>query len=137
MIQSLNNYHQILKTENLNAAPTKSLFFLESVNILGHQIKNNHIYPLKSKIGGYLKLQSQEKEIKNFVGFFSFISDISTICHYFYDPSMYISYESFSNVHRNYKRFSTKYKNKITDGTLCLNIPKSEKPFYILCYASI
>ena len=54
MLQTLTKYHTILEKENLKAAPDKSLFFLDSVKLLGHQIRNNHIYPLKSKINGFL-----------------------------------------------------------------------------------
>ena len=57
MLQTLTQYHNILENENLKAAPDKSFFFLVSVKFLGHQIQNNHIYPLKSKTDGFLKLQ--------------------------------------------------------------------------------
>ena len=62
MLQTLDQYHNILKKENLKAAPDKSLFFLESVKLLGHQIQNNHKHPLKSKIDGLLKLQPPKNE---------------------------------------------------------------------------
>ena len=48
MLQSPTQYHPILENENLEAAPDKSFLFLDSVEFLGHQIQNNHIYPLKS-----------------------------------------------------------------------------------------
>ena len=56
MLQPLEQSHKILKNENFKSAADEC-FFLDSVNFLGHQIQNNHIYPLKSKIGGFLKLQ--------------------------------------------------------------------------------
>ena len=76
MLQTLDQYHNILKNENLKAAPDKSFFFLDSVKFLGHQIQNNHIHPLKSHIDGFLKLQppKNKKKIQNYVGFFTFIS---------------------------------------------------------------
>ena len=75
MLQTLTQYHTILKNENLNAAPDKSFFILDSVKFLGHQIQNNHIHPLKSKIDGFLKLKPLKiKEIQNYVGFLTFIS---------------------------------------------------------------
>ena len=76
MLQTLSRYHTILENENLKAAPEKSFFFLDSVKILGHQIQNNHIHPLKSKTGGVLKLQppKSKKEIQIYVGFLTFIS---------------------------------------------------------------
>ena len=57
MLQTLGQYHKILKNDNLKAVPDKSFFFLDSVKLLRHQIQNNHILPLKSKIDGFLKLQ--------------------------------------------------------------------------------
>ena len=47
--------------ENQKAVPDQSFFFLDSVKFLGHQIKNNDIHPLKSKIDGFLKLQPLKK----------------------------------------------------------------------------
>ena len=46
----LEQYHQILKNENMKAAPDKSDFFLRRVKILGHIIESNTITPLKSRI---------------------------------------------------------------------------------------
>ena len=54
MLKTLTQYHTMLKNENLKAAPDKSFFFLDSVKFHGHQIQNNHIYPLKSKIDGFV-----------------------------------------------------------------------------------
>ena len=53
-----------------------NLFFLDSVKFLGHQIQNNHIYLLKSKLDGFheLKPSKYKKEIQNYVGFLTFIS---------------------------------------------------------------
>ena len=57
MLQTLDQYHNLLKNENLKAASDKAFFFFDSVNFLGQQIQNNHIHPLNSKIDGFLKLQ--------------------------------------------------------------------------------
>ena len=63
-LQTLTHYSTILKNENLKAAPDKSSFFLDSVKRLGYQIQNNNIHPLKSKINGFLKLQSPKNKKK-------------------------------------------------------------------------
>ena len=65
MLQTLIQYHTILQNENLKAAPKKIFFFLDSVKLLGHQIQNNHIHPLKSKIEGFLKLQQPKNKKRN------------------------------------------------------------------------
>ena len=57
MLKTLDQYHNILKNENLRAAPDKSFFFLDSVKFLGHQLQNNHRHPFKPKIDEFLKLQ--------------------------------------------------------------------------------
>ena len=57
MLKTLDQYHNILKNENLRAAPDKSFFFLDSVKKTGHQIQNNHRHPFKPKIDEFFKLQ--------------------------------------------------------------------------------
>ena len=74
MLQTLTQYHTTLEIENLTAAPDKSSFFLDSVKLLGQQIKNNQIHPLKFKIDGFLKLQPPKKKVQNYVEFLTFIS---------------------------------------------------------------
>ena len=76
-LQTLTQNHTISKNEKLKAAPDISFFFLDAVKILGHQIQNNHILPLKLKIDGFLKFQppKNEKEIENYVVFLTFISE--------------------------------------------------------------
>ena len=64
MLRKLNEYHTVLENEHLKVAPDKSFFFLDSVKFLGHQIQNNHIYPVKSKIDAFLKLQPPKKDSK-------------------------------------------------------------------------
>ena len=44
----LEQYHQILKNENMKAAPDKSHFFLTRVKFLGHIIESNTKTPMKS-----------------------------------------------------------------------------------------
>ena len=74
MLQTLTQYHNFLENENLKAAPDKSFFFLDSVKLFGHQIQNNHIHPLKSKIDGFLELQPHKNKKK-----FKIISDFSPL----------------------------------------------------------
>ena len=74
MLQTLDQYHNILQTEKLKAAPNKSFFFSDSVNFLGQKIQNNHIQPLKSKISQITT--TKKKETKNYVGFLTFISKL-------------------------------------------------------------
>ena len=90
MLQTLTKNHTILENKNLKATPDKSFIFLDSIKFLGHQIKNNHIYPLISKIDGFLQLQSpkNEKELQNYFGFLTFmlnyIYNLQVILRLFY-----------------------------------------------------
>ena len=65
LLQTLDQYHVVLKNENLNAAPDQSFFFLESLKVLGHQIQNNHIYLLKSKTDEFFSLQPPRNKNKS------------------------------------------------------------------------
>ena len=133
MLRTLTEYHTILQNENLEAAPDKSFFFLDSVKFLGHQIQNNHIYPLKSKIDGFLKLKppKNKKEIQKYVGFLTFISKyiykLQVILRTFYfqlrDPTYFKWTPELQQIF-------DRVKKELTDGTLRLAIPNSDKPFY-------
>ena len=80
LLLTLTQYHIVLESENLKAAPDKSFFFLDSVKILGHHIQNSHIHPLKSKIDGSLKLQppKNKKKFKTMSVFSPFFHNIYT-----------------------------------------------------------
>ena len=69
-------YHQILKNENMKAAPDKSQFFLTRVKFLGHIIEKNIVTPLKSRIDAIQKLQPPTNKKKNqeFIGMLNFLS---------------------------------------------------------------
>ena len=61
MFTVLEQYHKILQNENVKAAPDKSHFFLTRVKCLGHNIEQNTITPLKSRIDAIQKLQPPTK----------------------------------------------------------------------------
>ena len=139
MLQTLTQYHTILENEDLKAPPDNSFFFLDSVVFLGHQIQNNHINPLKSKIDGFLKTATtqEQKEIQNYVGFFTFISK--------YIYNLQINLRLFCLQLRDTTDFKwtpelqqtfDRVKQELTDGTLRLAIPNAENFFNIQCDAS-
>ena len=72
----LEQYHQILKNENMKAAPDKSLFFLTRVRFLGHIIERNTLTPLKTRIDAIQKLQTPtiKKKSQQFLGMLNFLS---------------------------------------------------------------
>ena len=93
----LEQYHQILKNENMKAAPDKSHFFLTRVKFIGHFIENNTITPLKSRIHAIQKLQppANKKKIKEFLGMLNFLSK------YVYKMQLYLG--PFYNIIRQQK----------------------------------
>ena len=50
MFETLDQYRQILLKVNMEAAPDKSIFFLNRVEFLGHIFQFNTISPLKLRI---------------------------------------------------------------------------------------
>ena len=131
MLQTLTQYHTILEKEILKAAPDKSFFFLYSVKLLGHQIQNNHIHPFKSKIDGFLKLQPPKNKKRN--------SKLCWISHIHFKIYIQPTSRSPTFLHptQRYNRFQMDYteiqqtfdrvKKELTDETLRLAIPNSEK----------
>ena len=76
MFTVLEQYHKILQNENLKAAPDKSHFFQTRVKFLRHNIEQNLITPLKSRIDAIQKLQppTNKKKIQEFLGMLNFLS---------------------------------------------------------------
>ena len=76
MLTVLEQYLQILKNENMKAAPEKSHFFLTGVKFLGHIFERNTITPLRSRIDAIQKLQppTNKKKIPEFLGMVNFLS---------------------------------------------------------------
>ena len=64
MLQTLDQYHAIIKHKNLKAAPDKSFCFLNAVKFLGHQVQNNHIQTLQSKTDNFCKIATTKKQGK-------------------------------------------------------------------------
>ena len=51
---SKNSLHKTATKENLKLAPEKSFYMLLKVKILGHEIGNNTIKPIPSKIEAFI-----------------------------------------------------------------------------------
>ena len=99
MFTVLEQYHKILQNKNLKAAPDKSHFFLTRVKFLGHNIEQNTITPLKSRIDAIQKLQppTNKKKIQEFLGMLNFLSK------YVYKMQLYL--RPFYNILRQQNNF--------------------------------
>ena len=56
MFTVLEQYHKTLQNKNLKAAPNQSHFFLTRFKFLGHNIEQNTVTPLRSRIDATQKL---------------------------------------------------------------------------------
>ena len=133
----LKQYHQILKNENIKAAPDKSHFFLTGVKLLSHIIEKNTITPLKSRIDANQKLQppTNKKKIQEFLGMLNFLNK--------YVHKMQLYLRPFYNILRQQNNFewTTEHQTRfeeskkfLTEQILSL-IPYPNQPFYAMCDA--
>ena len=134
----LEQYHQILKNENMKAAPDKSHFFLTRVKFLGHIIQINTITPLKSRIHAIQKFQPPRNKKKNqeFLGMLNFLNK------HVYKVQLYL--RPFHNILRQQNNFewTTKHQTsfkkikKLVTEQISNTIPDPNQPFYAMCDAS-
>ena len=76
MLQLIEQLHQICTKQNLKIAPEKSFFMLLTVKFLGHEIGNQTIKPIYSKVDAIhnLKTPQNKRELMRFVGSMNFYS---------------------------------------------------------------
>ena len=74
MFELIKELHTIASRENLKLAPEKSFYMLLKVKFLGHEIGNNTIKPIPSKIEAIKRIPSpKEKMLCNFLAVLTFI----------------------------------------------------------------
>ena len=121
---------KILQKTKCYTSLNNPFFFLDSVKVLGYQIQNNPIHPLKSKKDGFLKLQPPKKETQNYVGFLTFISiyicSLQLILRLFY-----LNFRDTTDFKWTSELQQTfdKVRKEHMDGTLRLAVPNIENPF--------
>ena len=114
------------------------IFFLTRVKILGHNIEQNTITPLKSRIDAIQKFQAptNKKKIQEFLGMLNFLSK------YIYKMKLYL--RSFYNILRqqNIFEWTTEHQTRFEEIKKLLTvqipntIPDPNQPFYAMCDAS-
>ena len=134
----LEQYHQILKNENMKAAPDKSQFFPTRVHFLCHIIEKNTITLLKSRIHAIPKFQppTNKKKIQEFLGMLNFLSK------YLYKMQIFL--KPFYNILRQQNNFEwttehqTRFKKikKLLTKQTSNTIPDPNQPLYAMCDAS-
>ena len=114
-------------------------FSYNQSKFLEPQIQNKNINPLKSTIDAFLELQppKHKKVVENIVDFLTFFSEkiynlqenLRPFCQQLRDT---VDFKWTPQLQQKFNRV----KKELTDGTLRLAIPNSEKRFYFLCDAS-
>ena len=76
MFELIKELHKIATKENLKLAPEKSFYMLLKVKFLGHEMRNNTIKPIPSKIEVIEKISSpkDKKDVMQFLGSINFYS---------------------------------------------------------------
>ena len=76
LFELIKELHKIASRENLKLAPEKSFYMLLKVKFLGHEIGNNTIKPIPSKIDAIKRIPSpkEKKDVMQFLGSVNFYS---------------------------------------------------------------
>ena len=70
MFELIKELHKKATKENLKLAPEKSFYMLPKVKFLGHEVGNNKIKPIPSKIEAIKRIPSskEKKDVMQFLG---------------------------------------------------------------------
>ena len=119
----MNEYHTLLRTAGLKAAPDKTFFFLKKVKFLGHVISpdGNQLIVKRVKDLKNLKLPESKREIMKNIGclgfYICYIKDLHVDSQPFYDLIKYST--PFHWTHGQKKLFQS-IKDRISEDTnLC------------------
>ena len=76
MFELIKELHKIVTKENLKLAPEKLFYILIKVKFLGHEIGNNTIKPISSKIEAIKRIPSpqEKKDVMQYLGSVNFYS---------------------------------------------------------------
>ena len=91
MVELIKELNKIATKEILKLAPEKSLYMLLKVKFLGHEIGNNLIKPIPSKIEAIKRIPSpkEKKDVMQFLGSVNFYSKFIEILHTNLKPLSY------------------------------------------------
>ena len=97
IFELIKELHKIATKENLKRAPEKSFYMLLKVKLLGHEIGNNTIKPIPSKIDAIKKIPSPEeyKDVMQFLGSVNFYSKFIEKLHINLKPLYTFTYTHY------------------------------------------
>ena len=139
MLQLIEKLHQICTKQNLKIAPEKSFFMLLTVKFLGHEIGNQTIKPIYSKVDAIhnLKTPQNKRELMGFVGSMNFYSIFIHNLHINLKPFYTLLHDdvTFKWTPELEEQFK-KIKQSLAHNAE-LAIPNTSHPFYITVDASL
>ena len=139
IIELIKELHKIATKENLKLAPEKSFYMLLKVKFLGHEIGNNTIKPIPSKIDAIKRIPSskEKKDVMQYFGSVNFFSKFVENLHINLKPLYTLLHDvvKFQWTPELEKIFQD-VKNAMTAETE-LTIPNTKHPFFIIVDASL
>ena len=139
MFELIKELHKIAAKENLKLAPEKSFLMLLQVKFLGHEIGNNTIKPIPSKIEAIKRITSpkEKKDGMQLLGSVNFYSkfieklhiDLKLLYTLLHDDGKFQWTPELEKIFKD-------VKNKMTAETE-LTIPNTKHPFFITVDASL
>ena len=139
MFELIKKLHKIVTKENLKLAPEKSFYMLLKVKFLRHEIGNNTIKPIPSKIEAIKRIPSpkEKKDVVQFLGSVNFYSKIIEKLHINLKPLYTLLHDDvkFQWTPELEKMFQN-VKNAMIAETE-LTIPNTKHPLFITLDASL
>ena len=139
MLTLIEQLHQICQTNNLKIAPEKSFYILLTVKFLGHEIGNNTIKPVSSKVDALHKLKTptSKTELMRFIGSMNFYSKFINKLHISLKPFYTllhddIPFEWTPDLDKLFNQIKLSLSKEAE-----LAIPNTTHPFYITVDASL
>ena len=139
MLKLIKELHIIATRENLKLASEKSFYMLLKVKFLGHEIGNNTIKPIPSKIEAIKRIPSpkEKKDVMQFLGSVNFFSKFIEKLLINLKPLYTLLHDDIKfQWTPELKKIFQDVKNAMTADTE-LTIPNTKHPFFITVDASI
>ena len=139
MFELVKELHKIVTKENLKLAPEKSFYMLLKVKFLGHEIGNNTIKPIPSKIEAIKRFPSpkEKKDVMKLLGSVNFNSKFVEKVHINLKPPYTLLHDdvNFQWISE-LEKIIQDVNNAMTAATE-LTIPNTKHPFFITVDASL
>ena len=138
MLKLIEQLHQICQTNNLKIAPEKSFYILLTVKFLGHEIGNNTIKPISSKVDAihHIKTPTSKTELLRFIGSLNFYSKFINKLHISSKPFYTLLHDdTLFEWTPDLDKLSNQIKLSLSKEAE-LAIPNTTHPFYITVDAS-